>query len=145
MRRRLWHLGWIIPILAACGGCAAPRILGKASLVEANGVPQPAPAPGVTVNFVNLSGTLEESVVSAQTDEKGKYSSPELPPGEYTVEAMFPGFVIEKQTVVLKKHGAKKAEFVLKKIRESKGRSVRESEKENIPTPGEVKITPPPE
>jgi hypothetical protein len=51
--------------------------------------------------------------------------------------------VIGRTTVMLQKHGTKEAPFVLKKIRESKGKSVKESQEENIPTPGEVKIKPP--
>ena len=98
---------------------------------------------GVTLNFINLGGTLEESVPTVQTDAKGEYRSPVLPPGKYTVEAELPGYVIERTSVVLKKHGAKKAPFVLKKIREAKGKSVKEGKDDNIPNPGEVQIKPP--
>jgi hypothetical protein len=144
MRHRLLHVGWVLTILMGSGGCAAPRILGKTTLVDESGAPlPPPPAPGVTLNFINLGGKIEESVVSVQTDVQGKYRSPELVPGKYTVEAVLPGFVIGRTTVLLSKHGTKEAPFVLKKIRESKGRSVKESQEENIPTPGEVKIKPP--
>jgi hypothetical protein len=144
MKHRLLHLGWVLTILVGSGGCAAPRILGKTSLVDETGAPlPPAPPPGVTLNFINLGGKIEESVISVQTDPQGKYKSPELAPGKYTVEAVYPGYVIGRTTVVLAKHGAKQAPFVLKKIKEAKGRSVRESQEENIPTPGEVKIKPP--
>src|SRR6185503_6069014 len=102
-----------------------------------------APAPGVTVNFINLTAAIEESVVSVQTDVQGKYRSPELTAGKYQVEAMLPGFVIGKTTVILKKHGSKNTPFALHKIGEAKGKSVKESLEENIPTPGEVKIHPP--
>lgn len=143
MRHRLLRTGWVLAILVGTGGCVKPRIVGQATLVDEKGAPIPGPAPGVTLNFVNLSGKIEESIVSVQTDAQGKYQSPELPPGKYTVEAALPGFVIETTTVVLKNHGKKKAPFVLKKIRESKGKSVKESEDENIPSPGEVRIKPP--
>jgi hypothetical protein len=141
-------MGWLLTILVGTG-CGAPRILGKTTIVDVPTAPAAgkaaagAPAAGVTVNFINLSGTLEESVVSVQSDAEGKYKSPELAPGKYQVEAMLPGYVIGKATVTLKKHGAQKAPFVLKKIRETTGKSMKESETENIPTPGEVKITPP--
>lgn len=111
-------------------------------LVDETSPPAGTPTAGVTVNFVNLTGTIEESAVSVVTDAKGEYRSPELPPGKYQVEAMTPGFIIGKTTVVLEKHGGKKALFALKKIREGKGKSVKESDTENIPNPGEVKISP---
>jgi hypothetical protein len=136
-------MGWLLAILVGSGGCAAPRILGKATLLDESGTAVPGAATGVTVNFINLGGTLEESVSSVQTDAQGKYRSAELPPGKYTVEAAYPGYVIERTTVVLGKHGTKNAPFVLKKIRETKGKSVKESQEENIPTPGDVRIKPP--
>jgi hypothetical protein len=133
---------WVALALLIASGCAKPRVLGRATLDDGGGAAA-APAPGVTVNFINLGGAIDESVVSVQTDTQGKYRSPELPPGKYTVEAMLPGYVIGRTTVELKKHGAKKAPFVMKKIQETRGKSLNESETENIPTPGEVKITPP--
>ena len=142
MKCKLVRAEWLLVILVGSGGCTAARIAGKAALVDENGAPLP-PASGVALNFINLGGKIEESVSSVQTDAQGKYRSPVLQPGKYTVEAMFPGFVIERTTVVLKKHGTKKAPFVLKKIRETKGKSVKESQEENIPNPGEVKIKPP--
>lgn len=145
MRQRLLPTAWVLAILVASGGCAAPRILGRASIANEAGAPGPVTAaPGVTVNFINLAAAIEESVVSVQTDAKGDYRSPELTPGKYQVEAMLPGYVIGKTTVILSKHGSKKAPFTLQKIREAKAKSVKESERENIPTPGEVKIGPPP-
>ncbi len=132
-----------LAVLGFGSGCAAPRVLGKANFAGEGGAPLGPPAPGVTVNFINLGGAIDESVVSVQTDVQGKYKSPELPPGKYTVEAMLPGYVIGRATVELKKHGAKKAPFTMKKIQEASGRSLNESDSDNIPTPGEVKITPP--
>jgi hypothetical protein len=143
MRHRLLQVG-LLAILIGSWGCAAPRILGKTTMIDETTAPAaPAPAVGVTVNFINLTGTIEDSVVSVQSDAKGEYRSPELAPGKYSVEAMLPGFVIGKATVVLQKHGKKKAPFVLKKIREGKGKSLNESLEENLPNPGEVKIDPP--
>ncbi len=144
MRQRLLGAGGLLAVLVGSGGCAAPRILGKATLVDENGAPVPgAVASGVTLNFINLGGKIEDSIATVQTDAQGKYRSAELPPGKYTVEAVLPGYVIGRTTVVLQKHGTKNAPFALKKIREAKGRSVKESQEENIPNPGEVKIKPP--
>lgn len=137
--------GWLMVMAGTCA-CAAPHILGKTSLVDdpsAGPKVVGQPAAGVTVNFINLSGAIDESVVSVTSDAKGEYRSPELAAGKYTVEAMFPGYVIGRSDVTLGKHGGKQASFVLKKIREAHGKSLRESETENIPTPGEVKIHPP--
>lgn len=147
MRQGHWRTAWLVTILAGSVGCAAPRILGRTTLVDETAPASKkgeggAPASGVTVNFMNLTGTIEESVVSVQSDVKGEYRSPELPPGKYQVEAMLPGYVIGKATVLLEKHGTKNTPFALKKIREAKGKSVKESEQENIPNPGEVKISP---
>ena len=142
--KTIWQRGaGLLAILGACAACSAPRILGRATLMDEGGPPKGTPAAGVTINFVNLSGALDESVVSVQTDAQGKYRSPELTAGKYQVEAMLPGYVIAKQTVVLSKHGGKDTPFQLHKIKEAKGKSVKESQEENIPTPGEVKITPP--
>ncbi len=142
MRCKLHQVGILLVIAVFAGACTAARIVGKTTLTDEKGGPLP-PAPGVTVNFINLGAALEDSLASAQTDVKGQYASAVLPPGKYTVEAMYPGFVIERTTVVLGKHGKKKAPFVLKKIREGSGRSVNEAQEENIPNPGEVKIKPP--
>src|SRR5215472_16306101 len=117
MRKGHWRTTWLVTILAGSVGCAAPRILGKTTLVDETasaakkGESAGTPAAGVTVKFMNLTGTIEESVVSVQSDVKGEYKSPELPPGKYQVEAMLPGYVIGKATVVLEKHGAKNTPF----------------------------------
>jgi carboxypeptidase family protein len=132
---------WLV-ILAGSTGCTAARIVGKTTLMDEKSAPLP-PSAGITLNFINLSGNIDESITSVVTDAQGKYASPVLPPGKYTVEAMYPGFVIERSSVVLKKHGKKSAPFTLKKIREASGKSVREAQTENIPNPGEVKIKPP--
>ncbi len=142
MRVKLEQVGILLFVAVFGTACTAARIVGKTTLMDEQGVALP-PTPGVTVNFINLGGTLEDSLASAQSDVKGKYASAVLPPGKYTVEAMYPGFVIERTTVVLGKHGKKKAPFVLKKIREDAGRSLNEAQEENIPNPGEVKIKPP--
>jgi carboxypeptidase family protein len=153
MRRQL--LRACLPLLAIAGstGCAVmrpvmfwrdARLTGKVKMADESGLPAAGKGAGVTVNFINLESKIEDSVVSVQTDPSGKYRSPELAPGKYKLEAMYPGYVIESATVQLKSHEHKGTDVVLKKIRETRGRSARESQDDNIPTPGEVKITPPP-
>lgn len=144
MKRKLLRISWFLPILLGGAGCTAARIVGKTTVTDEKGGAGPgAPAVGVTMNFINLGGTIEESFPTVQTDAKGEYQSPVMPPGKYTVEAVLPGYVIERTTVELKKHGKKKAPFVLKKIREAQAKSVKEGKDDNIPNPGEVQIKPP--
>jgi hypothetical protein len=151
MTRRL-ILGSVLAVAICGAGCSIFRplafwrdtlIVGTVKLMDENGAPLTTPATGVTINFIFLGGKIEDSLLSAQTDERGRFRSPKLLPGEYKVEAMLSSFVIETATVKVKSHEHKKALFALKKIRETKGRSVRESDEENIPNPGEVQITPP--
>jgi len=142
MKCKLHQAGTLLVIAVFSTACTAARIVGKTTLMDEKGMALP-PTPGVTVNFINLGAALEYSLASVQTDVKGNYASAVLPPGNYTVEAMYPGFVIERATVVVKKHGKRKTPFILKKIREGSSRSVNEAQEENIPNPGEVKIKPP--
>ena len=81
MRCTLVRGGWLLVILAGAG-CAKPRIVGKTTFVDDAAAANAAgtPASGVTLNFINLEGKLEESVTSAQSDVKGNYTSTELPP-----------------------------------------------------------------
>ncbi len=152
MRQKLMLAGVAVAALVVGNACAVFRpvlfwrdtlIVGKVRLTDANGAPVNTPASGVTLNFINLSGKIEESVLSAQTDALGKYRSPKLLPGSYKVEAMLASYVIESATIQVKSHEHKKGEFTLKKIREGKGRALKESEEENIPNPGDVQIMPP--
>ncbi len=123
------------------GGCTT-MVKGKITLADERGAPVADVKPeGVTVNFINLEGKIEESVVSVTTDVTGKYKSPKLVAGQYKVEAFLPGYAIE--SVTLKVKGPKKALFTLKKIKEARGKSIRESEEDNIPNPGDVQIAPP--
>jgi hypothetical protein len=151
MRKRLVQLSVLAVLpcgLTACSSMMFWRdtlIVGKVQLVTENGAPVSDRAPtGVSINFINVTARLEESVLSAQSDAQGKYRSPKLLPGRYKIEAMLPGYVIESAEAQVKGHQHKKVPFVLKKIGEARGRSVRESDEENIPNPGEVQIMPPP-
>ena len=154
MTRRLMQFGVLAVLLLGVTACSVFRpilfwrdtqIVGKVQLVDENGAAVTDRAPsGVTVNFINVAARLEDTVLSSQTDAQGKYTSPKLMPGSYKVEAMLPGYVIETVQIEVKNHQHKKTPFILKRIGEARGRSVRESQEENIPNPGEVQIMPPP-
>jgi hypothetical protein len=122
-------------------GCTT-MVKGKITLADERGAPVTDTKPeGVTVNFINLEGKIDETVVSVVSDATGKYQSPKLVKGQYKIEAFLPGYGLE--TTTLKVKGPKKALFTLKKIREARGKSIRESEEDNIPNPGDVQIAPP--
>ena len=154
MTRRIFGTALVLALLVGTTGCMVVRPLlfwrsseihGKAKLLDVEGKKLEERQPiGVTVNFINLEGRIEDSVISVQTDKKGKYSSPELPPGEYAVEAHLSGFAFHKETVRVRNHQHKKVNFELRQIREAAGHFMRESEDDNIPQAGEVQIAPPP-
>lgn len=120
-------------------GCT-PMILGEARIVGA--APQ---APGtenapITVNFIHHEGTIDDTLISVETDPLGKFRSPELLPGVYTVEAMLPGYVVAESIVEVKKHGRRKVSLALYPIGEAEGRAMTEAAEENIKAPGQVQI-----
>jgi hypothetical protein len=155
-RNRSAALRHSVLVVLLCSGfaCSAVRpllfwrdamIRGTAQLVDEGGSPLAVPAPAdITVNFIHRGGRIENSIVSVETEPSGDYRSPALEPGEYTVEAMLPGFAIESETVEVRNHEHRRVHFTLRKIRERAGRTLREAQQENIPTPGEVQIRPPP-
>jgi hypothetical protein len=153
MKRKILEGGLLFTMLALMTGCVLvrpalfwrePQIFGKAELLGVDGRKLENQEPsGVTLNFINLEGRIEESLLSVETNEDGKFRSPELAPGEYTVEALLPGFGIEKTTARVRSHEHKRINFVLRKIHEASGHFMRESAEENIPQAGEVQIAPP--
>jgi hypothetical protein len=153
MRKKLVRTAMFLLILGGTVGCSVFRpvlfwretlIVGKATLADESGVPvRGSMAQGVTLNFIYVGGRIEESVLSATTDAMGKYRSPKLLPGRYKVEAFLPGYVIETIEVLVKSHEHKGMPIVLKKIRETKGKSAHEGQDDNIPNPGDVQIMPP--
>ena len=145
----------LILAAAATGGvgCSAFRpvlfwrpavIKGKVVLADERGSAVAGqPAPGVTVNFINTGAKIEESVLSVATDPTGRYQSPKLQPGQYKVEAFLPGHVIETVNIKLRSHEHKGTPFTMKKIKETRSKSIKESNEDNIPHPGDVQIAPP--
>src|SRR2546427_2814164 len=59
--------------------------------------PSGAVLPGVTVTAVNTGTNLTRQVI---TNESGNYSIPNLPTGNYRVEAELPGFKKEIRTTI---------------------------------------------
>ena len=105
MTRQILGAGLVFALLAGATGCGLarplllwrePAIFGKAKLLDVDGEAfKDEKSHAVTVNFINLEGRIEESVISVRTDDKGRYRSPELPPGEYAVEALARGRAAE--------------------------------------------------
>lgn len=148
MRCKLVLAGLLLATFAAAG-CIRPLafwretlIQGQTKLLAKEGTAV-ANAQTVTVNFINLGGSIEDSLISAQTDALGKYRSPRLLPGKYSVEAMIAGFVIERTVVEVKNHEYKRVDFVLHQIGEAEGLSQKEAEEDNIRAPGQVRISRP--
>jgi hypothetical protein len=117
-------------------------ILGDARVMDAAAH---RPAPGtenvpITVNFIHHQGTLDDTLISVEADPLGKFRSPELVPGVYTVEAMLPGYVVAETIVEVKKHQHRKLSLTLYPIGEAEGRAMTEAEEENIKAPGQVQI-----
>jgi hypothetical protein len=120
-----------------------PLIHGQAKLMgeplpstEATDVP-------VTLNFIHQEGTLEDTLVSVEADPLGRFRSPKLVPGTYTVEAMVPGYVIERAVVLVRSHEYKRVDFNLYRIGEAEGKSLSEALEDNIAAPGQVQIARP--
>jgi hypothetical protein len=160
MKKKLLLAGVLVASLETMGCFARPLLFWRdpiingqarlaaepgnpATAANRKGVPADPPAANVTLNFINLDGRIEDSLVSVQTDALGKYRSPKLLPGNYTVEAMLQGYVIEKATILLRPHEYKRVDFALVKIGEAKSRSMKEAEEDNIQAPGQVRITKP--
>jgi hypothetical protein len=80
-------------------------------------------------------------------DEKGEFESEKeaIVPGTYKVEATRIGFDTETRTVEMKGSTREKIKFQLKKIPESKRRTIEgaSSDADKIINPGEVNIRPP--
>jgi hypothetical protein len=82
--------------LAAPAGAAAQSTTGTVlgTVKDSSG----APVPGATLTATNLGTNYSRSV---ETDTRGQYSIPQLPLGEYRVEASVPGFKTFVQSPVM--------------------------------------------
>lgn len=120
-----------------------PLIHGQARLMGEALPPTDSTDVPVTLNFIHQEGTLEGTLLAVETDPLGKFRSPKLVPGTYTVEAMLPGYVIGRAVVVVRSHEYKRIDFNLYRIGEAEGKSLSEAFEDNIPAPGEVQIARP--
>jgi hypothetical protein len=148
MKSKLIQMAVLVFVLAAMG-CRPmmfwrePMIHGDTRLIGDNGQPIDGVGEPIILNFIQLDGNLEDTLVSVETGPLGQYISPKLFPGNYAVEAMLPGFVIEKQVVEVRSHEHKRVDFTLYRIGEAEGRSLAEAEELEIAAPGQVQIGPP--
>jgi hypothetical protein len=146
---RARNLFLFVVLTLALGACS-PSIYGTVQLVDANLQPIP-PAKespqGTVVNMINTTTTLEKASQAVTVDAEGKFESVKdyIIPGTYKVEATRIGYMTDTQTVEITKFGSKKVEFKLKKIAESKRKSIEgsRSDEDKIVNPGEVNIEPP--
>jgi hypothetical protein len=133
-------------VLASC----SPKIYGTVQLVDANMQPisvvKESPL-GTVVNMINTTTTLEKASQAVNVDAEGKYESIKdyIMPGMYKVEASRIGYMTETQSIEVTKYGSKKVDLKLKKISESKRKSIEgsKSDEDKIVNPGEVNIQPP--
>jgi hypothetical protein len=140
-------LGIAMLMLASC----SPKIYGKVQLVDANMQPIPVTKEsplGTVVNLINTTSTLEQASQAVNVDAEGKYESIKdyIQPGKYKVEANRIGYMTETQGVEVTKFGSKEVDLKLRKIPESRRKSIEgsKSDEDKIVNPGEVNIQPPP-
>jgi len=152
MRRSIAYVTCLVALVAtATTGCTsmmfwqAPMIMGDARMAGEAVQPTGTEDQPITVNFIHHEGTLDDTLISVETDPLGRFRSPELLPGVYTVEAMLPGYVVAESIVEVKNHQHRKLNLTLYPIGEAEGRTMSEAEDENIKTPGQVQIGPPQE
>ena len=133
-----------VMVLTAC----SPKIYGRVNLVDENMEPLESESPqGTVINIINTTATVEHASSSVVADEKGEFETEEdsVIPGTYKVEAARIGFETGTETVEIKGSTRKKLEFNLKKIEETKRRTIEgaSSDADKIINPGEVNIRPP--
>jgi hypothetical protein len=136
----------IVTLLSAC----APSIRGTIQLVDANNKPIPvaiASPEGAVVNMINTSAAVEEASHSVTTAANGKYESAKdvIKKGKYQVEITHIGFQTETRTVEVGSFSSPTVDVNLRKIPESRRKSIRgsRSDEDKIVNPGEVNIQPP--
>ena len=137
----------LVGLSLAVAACSA-KIYGTVQLVDPEMKPlEGESVQGTVVNMINTTAQVENASTSAIVDEKGKFESAKesIVPGTYKVEAARIGFETETATVEIKGSSSEKLEFKLKKIEESKRRTIESSstDADKIINPGEVNIRPP--
>ena len=137
-------------VLVLLTGACSPKIYGTVQLLDPalKPIPPAQESPqGTVVNMINTSTTLEKASHAVIVDAEGKFESQKdsIVPGMYKVEASRIGFMTETQSVEVGKYSGQKANFKLKKIPESKRKSIEgsKSDENKIVNPGEVNIQPP--
>jgi hypothetical protein len=128
-------------------GCAA-KIRGTVQLLDASLQPAASEsAQGTVINMINTTTAVEQASHAVTVDAQGKFESAKdrLRPGTYKVEASRIGYETETQTVEIKKFTRKTLDFKLKRIQESKRKTIQGSrtDEDKIINPGEVNIQPP--
>ena len=133
-------------LLPAC----APGISGTIKLVDASNRPIPAAVAtpeGAVVNMINTSEAVEQASYSMTTAADGKFESAKdaIKQGKYQVEVTHIGYQTETRTVEVGTFSSPKVDFNLRKIPESRHKSIRgsRSDEDKIVNPGEVNIQPP--
>lgn len=136
----------MISLLSAC----APGISGTIQLVDASNRPIPAAVAtpeGAVVNMINTTAAVEEASYSMTTAADGKFASAKdaIKQGKYQVEVTHIGFQTETRLVEVGTFSNPKVDISLRKITESRRKSIRgsRSDEDKIVNPGEVNIQPP--
>jgi len=144
-RMRMIAVAGALVLMGAC----SPGIYGKVQLFDAAMQPVPAAVEspeGTVINMINITTTIEAASSSVAVNAKGEFESEkdQIVAGKYKVEATRMGYETNTQTIEVSSGGVK-VEFSLKKIKESKRKSVEgsTSDEDKIINPGEVNIQPP--
>jgi len=140
----------LFAVLVLLTGACSPKIYGTVQLLDPalKPIPPAQESPqGTVVNMINTSTTLEKASHAVVVNSEGKFESQKdsIVPGMYKVEASRIGFMTETQSVEVGKYSGQKLNFKLKKIPESKRKSIEgsKSDENKIVNPGEVNIQPP--
>ena len=136
----------MVALLSAC----APGISGSIQLVDASNKPIPAAVgtpDGAVVNMINTTAAVEQASYSVTTSADGKFESAKdaIKQGKYQVEITHIGYETETRTVEVSTFSNPKVNVNLRKIPESRRKSIRgsHSDQDKIVNPGEVNIQPP--
>lgn len=136
----------VVTLLTAC----APSIRGTIQLVDANNRPIPATVAtpeGAVVNMINTNAAVDQASHSVTIAADGKFESAKdaIKQGKYQVEVTHLGYQTETRTVEVGSFSSPNVDISLRKIPESRRKSLRgsRSDEDKIVNPGEVNIQPP--